>query len=139
MEEEKNDDVDSTTLKEMRDLMKEKRSVPNFQKEQGQNYNPKDKAYQKQLKKENKKNKQSKNNNNRDDEYYEKTKTKIDFNIEGQPIERRLKGNKYYHQNKNAEDRENNKKLNDIENNIKHRWINLVEKRGDQTIIPHKY
>lgn len=54
-------------------------------------------------------------------------------------MERRLKGNKHYLLNKKAGDRENNRKLNDIENNIQHRWINLVEKRGDQTIIPHKF
>lgn len=38
-----------------------------------------------------------------------------------------------------AQDREDNKLVNEQELSQKHRWINLTEKRGDQTCIPFKF
>lgn len=38
-----------------------------------------------------------------------------------------------------AEKRDDNKKINDHELSVKHRWINLCEKRGESTVVPNRF
>ena len=84
--------------------------------------------------------KQLKNAKNRNENFSKKMSTKIEIDqISGQPIEKRLKGKKQHLMDKMNEDRSNNKILNSMETNVKHWWINFNQKRGDQTILPHKF
>lgn len=56
-----------------------------------------------------------KNAKNRNENFSKKMKTKIEIDsLSGQPIEKRLKGNKQHFMNKIIEDRSNNKMLNSI-------------------------
>ena len=81
-----------------------------------------------------------KNAKKRNDDFSKKMKTKIEIDtVSGQPIERRMKNNKQHNNHKLMEDRSNNKMLSNIDNSVKHWWINLTQKRDNEVIIPHKY
>ena len=60
--------------------------------------------------------------------------------LSGKNVSKRMKQNQQKDYAQKIQNRDDNKMVQEHEKSVKHRWINLTEKRGQgQTIIPHKF